>query len=551
MGASPTDELTGDRSEPVDLEFRHTVREIVLRSIATLDPSELAVVEDVIDPLVDRASRGERIDHDSGLGPGAFGAAELVVWAVVPIALQAVMNLVARFGGNWVDELRTRRSQGLLGDEYELALTTAEAKVLVRVPASHAHAVPDLVRAVHEAILSHVGAAPAALPGGGRATRRTSFRDFAITIDPDGAGRLRSRVLPSSGGGSSAPFRLPFSLAEIPSVVARLEPYVRGTARNVEPLEGTQPVRDATTLGGELFEALFTGGVRDAYERALSATRSRGEGLRIRMVMAPEQRALCALPWELLFDHRERHFLCHDPDTPVVRYLQLPAPADPRLDPARRPLRVLVATAVPYDAAALASLYETRLIDEALGGNEDIVPETLRNVTAASLRRSVRDVSPHVLHFIGHGAFPDASRPGTVVLTGPGGESDAVTGGELSTMLLGCDDLRLVVLNACDTGSLPRRDGLDPFAGVAAALLQGGIPAVVAMQFPIGDEAAVRFAGSIYTILADGEPIEAAVAEGRQAIFNHDRQRGSHEWATPVLFLQAQDGDLLRFQVED
>lgn len=101
------------------------------------------MVEDVIDPLVDRASRGERIDHDSGLGPGAFGAAELVVWAVVPIALQAVMNLVARFGGNWVDELRTRRSQGLLGDEYELALTTAEAKVLVRVPASHAHAVPD------------------------------------------------------------------------------------------------------------------------------------------------------------------------------------------------------------------------------------------------------------------------------------------------------------------------------------------------------------------------------------------------------------------------
>ncbi len=122
-----------------------------------------------------------------------------------------------------------------------------------------------------------------------------------------------------------------------------------------------------------------------------------------------------------------------------------------------------------------------------------------------------------------------------------------MTGKDLSTLFCGIDDLRLVVLNACDTARLPRRDGLDVFSGTAAALVLAGFPAVLAMQFPISDEAAIRFAEAFYAALAAGDPVEAALVEGRQAIFDLDRRRGGFEWATPVLYLRVQDGDLFGF----
>ena len=46
----------------------------------------------------------------------------------------------------------------------------------------------------------------------------------------------------------------------------------------------------------------------------------------------------------------------------------------------------------------------------------------------------------------------------------------------------------------------------------------GGMPAVVAMRGPVPDIAAVAFSRTFYQRLAAGDPIEAAVTEGRLAI---------------------------------
>jgi hypothetical protein len=83
---------------------------------------------------------------------------------------------------------------------------------------------------------------------------------------------------------------------------------------------------------------------------------------------------------------------------------------------------------------------------------------------------------------------------------------------------------------------------MDPFAGVASALVMAGVPAVIAMQFPISDAAAIEFAGTFYPRLVDGFPVEAAVAEGRKALRTADTK--SWEWATPVLFMRSKDGAL-------
>ena len=126
-----------------------------------------------------------------------------------------------------------------------------------------------------------------------------------------------------------------------------------------------------------------------------------------------------------------------------------------------------------------------------------------------------------------------------------GGQGAMVDGSTLGVLLRDLPTLRLVFLNACETARVTKEKGLDPFAGVAAAMVMAGIPAVVAMQFPISDKAAITFAQKFYPLLARGDPVDAAVAEGRRAIRLADAR--TMEWATPVLFMRAPQGVI--FQV--
>ena len=73
------------------------------------------------------------------------------------------------------------------------------------------------------------------------------------------------------------------------------------------------------------------------------------------------------------------------------------------------------------------------------------------------------------------------------------GSPDRVTG-DVFAAWLADEPLRLVFLNACKTGTTSVRSGVHPFAGVATALIRERVPAVVAMQFPISDQAAIAFA---------------------------------------------------------
>src|SRR3954447_20815221 len=61
------------------------------------------------------------------------------------------------------------------------------------------------------------------------------------------------------------------------------------------------------------------------------------------------------------------------------------------------------------------------------------------------------------------------------------------------------------------------------------------------MQFEVSDEAAVVIAHEFYGAIADGYPVDAALAEARKTLF----ATGSGiEWGTPVLYLRAPDGKI-------
>jgi hypothetical protein len=156
--------------------------------------------------------------------------------------------------------------------------------------------------------------------------------------------------------------------------------------------------------------------------------------------------------------------------------------------------------------------------------------------TLAALRDMLRDGDYHVFHFIGHGRFDPTTQDGVVALESPDGRAQLVSGADLGALLHDERSLRLALLNSCEGA----RGGLkDPYSGTAQSLVYQGIPAVVAMQFEISDTAAITFARSLYESVAAGYPLDAAVAEARNAV---REQPNAVEWATPVLYLRAPDG---------
>ncbi len=254
-------------------------------------------------------------------------------------------------------------------------------------------------------------------------------------------------------------------------------------------------------------------------------------------IEAPE---LAALPWEFLVDPRQEEYVCLQRHTPLVRYLSGPQP--PRPLPVTPPLRILGMVADPTDLPRLQVTREQQRVETALKSlrSRGLVELTwLDGQTWRDLQRAMRGGPWHVFHFIGHGGFDKNSDEGLLILADEDGTSSRLPATQLGRLLANHRSLRLTLLNACEGAQGSSRD---IFASTAATLARRGMPAVIAMQYEITDQAALEFARAFYESLADGLPVDAAVSEGRLAIslaVNH-----SVEWGTPVLMLRAPDGML-------
>jgi tetratricopeptide (TPR) repeat protein len=208
------------------------------------------------------------------------------------------------------------------------------------------------------------------------------------------------------------------------------------------------------------------------------------------------------------------------------------------------PLRILVMMANPRDHARLDVEQEwSSLRDELaeLAQRGVVELERLEEPTLEALQKRLRQGKYHIFHFIGHGAFDRDLQTGALILEKEEAPH-AVFARQIGVYLHDHRTLRLVVLNAC-VGA--QASPADLFAGVAQSLVQRGIPAVIAMQFEIADETGITFAKAFYGALADGDPVEAAVAEARKALSATSDETA---WAAPVLFTRARDGYLFDMQ---
>lgn len=360
------------------------------------------------------------------------------------------------------------------------------------------------------------------------------YQDFDLSIEKAG-GRYRARVLNSPDGPGSSEFDLPFSDIELENFVLRFG-QARRTMRSVR-LAGETVNRSLSEFGTRLYAAIFSGQVSDRWQGSLGIVGQQADtGLRIRLRLseAPE---LIDVPWEYLFDADSGRFLTLSVDTPVVRYLDLPGRVNPL--PIQPPLQILVMISSPADYPPLDAEQEWKKLKDAVADLERrklVVLERMERPTLSELQRRLRKHDIHVFHYIGHGGFDEATQDGVLILENDGGKAKPTSGKYLGTLLHDEKSVRLAVLNACEGGRTSQRD---PFAGVGQSLVKQGIPAVVAMQFEISDQAAITLSQEFYAALADNYPVDAALAEARKAIFAQDN---IVEWGTPVLYMRSQDG---------
>jgi tetratricopeptide (TPR) repeat protein len=299
-------------------------------------------------------------------------------------------------------------------------------------------------------------------------------------------------------------------------------------------------VREMKDFGALLFKEAVSGPVREFYQKCQAQADRDRAGIRLRLTL---DQSVDDLPWEFLVLNDD--FMALNPRSPVVRYIA--GAASCSLVKVEYPLRLLIVIAKPADEVPLDTDAEKESITAALKPLTDqgVVHLTFieGNNTWKKLMDALLPNRTHILHFIGHGTFDEKNDEGVLIMADEDGKTELVDSERLRVLVQGRSRLALIVLNSC----LGTQGGdAQPFSSVAAGLVKSGIPAVIAMQFEISDEAAREISETFYTSLSLNMPVDAALTEARRRIFLSNRN--SLEWATPILYMQVPDGQLFEFK---
>lgn len=356
------------------------------------------------------------------------------------------------------------------------------------------------------------------------------YQNFDLEIiSSQGGAELHARVLDSPQGDSpSVKVIWPFGADEENRFLSDIYGGLRQRRVMANRMSTIQD------FGGKLFDAVFTGDIEHLFRSSLDAANRVNKGLRIRLRL-PDDSALHSRPWEFLYDTESQEFLAVRERTPLVRYLPVAQPIPPLT--VEGPLRILVALAAPTDHPRLDVAREWEILSAALKAPVDAGQVELRPVPAPctfdNLRDSLRHFGAHIFHFIGHGI------PGALVLEQESGKGLEMEAAQLRAAFPSGTLPRLVVLNSC-SGAI----GEDvPFSGLAQGFLRQGVPAVVAMQASITDDAALIFTRYFYRDLIETGIVDASLTEARLRM-----QGNGHpvEWGTPVLYMRALSGQLFQ-----
>jgi hypothetical protein len=287
-------------------------------------------------------------------------------------------------------------------------------------------------------------------------------------------------------------------------------------------------------VGNTLREIVMPDPIWALWRESLGRAGAGGLRLRIR----PADAVAASLPWELIYDPERNEFPALNIDTPVVRYLEGPIPARPATEQLPKMLSLLITGANSRPEYILNVKAELDRVEAALRPLTDegkAIVTRIDELRAGRLQTPLMQKKPHIFHFAGHGEWDAETGETALLLRGDGGPDRLDT--EILATILRSSSVRLVILNACDTAA----DDNALWSGMAQALVLAGVPAVVAMRYPVSDTVATAFAEMFYTAVAAGEALDRATTHARQAMMGSGMKG---QWLVPALFLRASDARL-------
>ena len=400
----------------------------------------------------------------------------------------------------------------------------------------------------------------------------TSNFPFVMQVLYPKDGTPQVQVQRSRGGDTGPqPLALPYEHDDLTLVMKALATPVgklsseRFDADEVKKLKSLGMVESGYLLermyqvvGRDLYQALFPSEVGNLFHVARSQAQSDDRSLALRLIFDAGGAALARYPWELI--HADVPLVA-DGVVDLTRYVAFPRPRSAlEVD---LPLRVLGIAARPSGLPALPSSAEPQAVATRLAPfleKKALDITWLSPPTRPALLAAVQQADVHIIHFDGHGSFgrlcpvchvlhtatsahctrcqyplSTVDAQGYLAFETKKGNVNYVSARSLANAL-SRNRTQVVVLSACRSGQV---GGRQVFNGVGPALIQAGIPAVVAMQLPVPVDDAVRFARTFYAALADFCPLVEAVGRGRQALY--DETCNPRAWFVPTLYLRSED----------
>jgi len=295
-----------------------------------------------------------------------------------------------------------------------------------------------------------------------------------------------------------------------------------------------------TGIGVRLYELLVRTGVASEWDRLRQGTET---GVRTYLDLPL---SLAEWPWELLAWTEGPGLFVRAFNTPQHPILRLAPRFDAGLRDIESTVRILLVSGQEDLGGSEKASAELWLIRQAFHrANLSVLVELCEAPSdAVELQGRINRMCPHVLHFVGHGAFV------------PGGTEFILKFHRKNDWEWSTNEIfeffrtapwkpRLVVLNACNSAQSEASS-----TALATALLRAGVPAVVGALAALQVGYAREFAKVFYGALASGQLVDQAVVTARTALTRVAAYQGLNRrhWALPVLTVRAPAERILSFE---
>ena len=312
---------------------------------------------------------------------------------------------------------------------------------------------------------------------------------------------------------------------------------------------------DEKLLGKSIYKSFFIGEIKTTFEKFYNlAIHQKINNLSL--VISSDIPEILNIPFELINDGFKYFGLQKDnfsilrtkeksiKDFKISGFVHAPCP-----------LRILFITSLPEDLKENDKFLQLEKEQEELvkiisafkvGNNKRALVDFIEIPSKENIKNALKE-DFDIIHISGHGLH---AKEGYLVLENENGETELTSGEEFAKLISGNSNLKMVVISACETARAEDE-------GLAGALLNQGIPAVLAMRYPVTDGAARTFTSEFYKNICAGKTIGSSIFSAKEQVLEFvkiEREKAQNkkqniriddEWFTPIYFANQQIANLL------